>query len=515
MRQRTNIRQSQLVTALIAVLALALCSSCRRNKQVATQEETGSSPVVFFDQTISYCVQKSSSPESGDVQVLIDGSGSMVGFDPRLPDIIRWSQHAISAIQNSNLNIRNSRICTFREKEGISGCTAMTGQAPPLKSKGDTNLHEAIRATKDHALTLIVTDGVAATGDQGRGDCATGVDAACVARSFVDSIHSGDTSEDRGLWIVPLVAPYDGLFFTEESIPPASFRSEEAIQKVRSDIALDASIQNPQPGPGGKLVYHYKGPRSLILIVLAKKSEVGRAALQALWERADYLNIKQLGELHNYSGGIAALTPVELYPGFLNKVRWENLKEADDPTALTGTIDAQATNRGGTTTVELNCPNTGENSGSFTLNGTDKPNQVAGCVPIRMMPGFSFDLRPARSEDEAELSQLLNGFKLPSLSYSSIDLNLVCSGNATRRCNQNPFTVQLVAFMRYGVAADSIASSAKPGSTAAVINSLSTAHPSLEPHKITALSLVLKLFYGNIANDARSTVLNTFEICKK
>jgi hypothetical protein len=503
------------IVSLLTLSVLLLGCACRRATSPISREDGDASQIVFRDEPISYCVEKPSSPDAGDVQVLIDGSGSMVGFDHKLPEVIKWSQHAVSAIQNSILTIGQSRICTFREKEGISGCTGMTGGAPLIKSKGDTNLHEAINSAKDYALTFIVTDGVAATGDKGKGDCATGVDAACVARSLVNAIHSDDSNDDRGLWIIPLVAPYDGPFFTEESIPPGGFHSEEAIQRVRSDIAMDASIQNPQTGYAGKLVYNYKGPRSLLLIVLAKKSNVGRAAIQALWERAEYLNINEVAEIRQYKGGIAALTPVELYPGFLNKVRWATLDDPDDPGASEGTLDAKLTKRDEKAAIEINCPNTGPNSATFVLRGSERPSQVAGCVPLRMMPGFSYDVRPARKEDDDAFHQFISRFRLPKGSYSSVELDILCAGDATRRCGQDPISVQLVALMHYGQAADRLAESTKPDAALAPFINLSTAHPSMEPHKINALSLIAELFYREIANDARSTVLNSFQVCKQ
>ena len=499
------------------VLALgSLCQSCRPRPPLNGPQPHGVKEVVFFDDPISYCVQQRSAAEVGDVQVLIDGSGSMVGFDPKLPEVVRWSQHALSAIHNSALNIQNSRVCTFREKEGVGGCTGMTGAVPPMQSRGDTNLHEAIDSAKDYSLTFVVTDGVAATGEKGKGDCATGVDAACVARSLVNWVHGGDTNEDRGVWLVPLVAPYDGTFHTEEAIAPGSFRSEDAIQKIRADIPLDVSIQNPQTGPAGKLIYQYRGPRSLLLIVLAKKSEIGRAAIQALWERAEYINVRQdQGSARDYLGGVAALTPIEVVPGFLNKVRWSSLRESDEPSATQGTLDAQKTGGPEKATLDVNCPNAGENSGRYTLEGSGAPSQVAGCVQMRVVPGFSFDLRPARPEDDSELRQFIKGFTLPPGSYSSLNLDLGCPNETGRRCGSNPILVQLVAFMRYSEAADRLASPAKSGSTVAALSNLSTAHPSLEPHRINALSLIVTLFYREIANDARSAVLSSFDVCKK
>jgi len=199
----------------------------------------------------------------------------------------------------------------------------------------------------------------------------------------------------------------------------------------------------------------------------------------------------------------------------LNKVRWTTLRESDDPGTSRGTLDAQKTGSAEKTTLELNCPTSGDNFGNYTLEGSGTPSQVAGCVQFRVMPGVSFDLRPARAEDDGDLRQFVKGFKLPAGSYSFLSLDLGCSGNANRRCGNNPILVQLVAFMRYAEAADRLASPGKPGSTVAALSSLSTAHPSLEPHRINALSLIVTLFYREIANDARSTVLSFFDICKK
>jgi hypothetical protein len=334
-----------------------------------------------------------------------------------------------------------------------------------------------------------------------------------VSRSLVNAIHSNDTNDDHGVWIVPLIAPYEGQFHTEESIPPNSFNSQEAIEKVRADIQTDCVIQNPKTDNNGKLVYNYKGPRGLLLIVIAKKGDVGRSAIQALWDRADYLRIKQVGTLQNYSGGIAALHPIEIYPGHLNKVRWQSLTDSNQPESFEGTIDVKANIQGDRTSVQVNCPASGENRGTFTLKGTDKPTEVAGCVPIRMLPAFSFKLRPTRNEDEPEFSQFLTSFILPSCTNSILDLNLACSSQTTRRCSEKPIPVQWIAFMHYGQAADSLKSSTS--ATATSINHFSTAHPSTEPHKITALSMILELFYRQVVNDARSTILNSFEICKQ
>lgn len=512
--RHTTLRIRRLVAVLFCLIAI--CCSCKHKGEQTSPSTSDQSHVTFLDQPISYCVQTPTNLETGDVQVLIDGSGSMVGFNPSLPGIIKWSQHALSALHNSTMTIRNSRVCSFREKEGITGCAEITGQAPTVRPHGNTNLHEAIASAKNYALTFIVTDGVAATGDIAKGDCASGVDAACVARSLVESLKKGETTDEPGLWIVPLVAPYDGSFFTEETISPSNFRAEETIKKVRSDIPLDVAIQNPHSAADGKLVFDYKGPRSLLLIVIARKSDTGRAAIEGLVSRSDYLNIRQLGQIKNYSGGVAAMTPVEIYPGFLNKVTWQSLKESEEPNSSSGTIDVKAIlSDQSNAAVEVNCPNASENWGIYTLMGTDRPSQTAGCVRLQMLPGFNLDVRAARSEDDSESRDFLKSSTMKSNEQPSLEMKIGCSSAITRRCEQNPIRLQLVAIMNYAKTADSIVSTLQSGSTSELVRGLSTAHPSDEPHKISAFSLILQLFYRSISGDARSTVLNSFEICKK
>jgi hypothetical protein len=515
MGTRTRHRRHHVIIGVFFCLVIFDCS-CKPKPGPTSHPQGDSSQVTFLEQPVSYCVQKRSNLEPGDVQVLIDGSGSMIGFDSRLPEIVRWSQHAISALHNSSIALRNSRVCTFREKEGIGDCAGMTGQPPTIKSRGNTNLHEAIASARDYSLTFIITDGVAATGNTGNGDCATGVDASCVARSLVESIRKGDASDEPGLWFVPLIAPYDGVFYTEESISPSSFRADETIKKIRSDIPLDVAIQSPRSGPGGKLIFDYKGPRSLLLIVLARRSEIGRAAIEALSRRSEYLNVQALRQFKNYIGGVAAMTPVEVYPGFLNRVRWQSLKESDEPDSSTGTLDVEPIiSSDSSTSLQVNCPDSSENSGVYTLIGSNKPDQAAGCVQLQMLPGFSFDLRSVRSEEDSELRNLLLSWTFASNQQPSLEMKVGCSSDLTRRCNQNPISVQLVAIMNYAKTADSIISPVNVGSSSAVVAALSTAHPSEEPHKVSAFSLILENLYRGISGDARSTVLNSFEICKK
>src|SRR5574341_498541 len=155
---------------LLAILALSgACRSCRRapaNQSPCADSPTESAP-VFISQPVNYCASRPIEPRRGRVQMLVDSSGSMVGFQKAVPQLVNWAQHSFSLLNTSALQIQSSRLCQFSQAlpGGIANC--VSGQAfAAYQPSGATNIHEAIRAAKDYDLTLILTDGAAATGKE-------------------------------------------------------------------------------------------------------------------------------------------------------------------------------------------------------------------------------------------------------------------------------------------------------------------------------------------------------------
>jgi hypothetical protein len=441
----------------------------------------------------------------------------MVGFAKALPPLVTWVQQGISQLQNSTLVIEKSRICQFSQGQGIYGCTDFKNQPSNYDHSGNTNLHEAIRSAQDFDLSFILTDGVAATGGQSAGDCARGVDAACVARalqSFINPQTATTEDGDRGIWIIPVVASYSGRFYTEEPITPSDFRSKDTIDKVRSDIDVEAVVQDPRT-ESNSLVFTYNGPRTLLLIVLARWANVGRAAVQALWERTSLNSIARLKQVKGFSSLTGALEPIEVYPGFLNTVQWKTLKESDEPGDRRGTLDVFYERGATRSTISVSCPKGGSGEGVYTLIGsTNVEDQISGCVPIRILPAFNYRFRPVRSEDDAEMGQLLKGFERRD-DHANLRLHLSCDTNLSRPCGQNPISAQWMAYMNYSKAADGLASSDSSNSLQQQIGALSTDHPSREPHRIFALLQTLETFYREVSQDQRSLVLASIDFCHK
>lgn len=512
----TQLRFSPIIIICISLAFLSWCRSGNLQENTSQSDGgTNSSRSVFIEQPVTYCWKKSMQLKKGNVQVLIDSSGSMVGFQQIIPNLIEWTKHSVSQLQQSSLEVENSRVCQFNMGMGISKCASLSQPVLNFQASSDTNLHEAIRSAKDYGLTFILTDGVAATGSQGAKDCASGVDASCVARSLKEVIHSkldnGD-DVDRGIWVIPLISTYDGIFYTEEQINPNNFDSAETINHIKSDIDTPCVVQDPKAGNDNRLTFKYRGPRTMLLIIIAHWADVGRSAVQALWERTEYLGIQQIQQLRDYKNGVAAFSPIEVYPGFLNPVKWEKLQETDNPSEIEGTIDASLTDK---STIEISCPKDGSGKSTYTLGGNATPSQVSGCVQIGMLPAFDFKFSPASSENETEMSNFMEHYDWKDSSYDNLNLRLTCSMKSPRFCGSNPLALQWTVLANYGKAADGLAAGGDGSFVQKEISNLSTSHPSNEPHRIFAFSKTLESFYREITQDQRSIILANLSFCHK
>jgi hypothetical protein len=470
-----------------------------------------------MNKPVNFCWEKPPNLRRGDAQILVDSSGSMTGFSQTIPQIVTWVQHGLSQVQQSSMTMENSRLCQFNQRIGIADCTPSARQLVQFKAFANTNLHDAIRSAKDYGLTFILTDGIAATSGLGAGDCANGVDAACVARSLKEVVqYPTITGEDldAGIWVMPLLANYNGAFYTEEKIATADFRPEEAIKQIRSDVDTQALIENPRIDANGRLEFDYRGPRALLLIVIARWSDVGRNAVQALWERSEYMSVQRIDGMNGFTSPIATFSPIELYPGFLNQITWRTLQEPQDPSEVKGTMDAVLKADAKNPAIGITCPQKDTGEAVYRLSGvTADTGRVSGCAPINMLPPFDFRFRTARENEQDTLSQFLTSYQQSDGSYTELRLNLACTMNNPRPCGTNPVTVQWTAFMNYMGAADGLASSDESQTVYQQVKNISTVSPSHEPHRVYAFSTTLENFYREVGKEQRSIVLANLRIC--
>lgn len=515
---------SRRTCTLVSLLLVALSVSCRRPPVAETADvgSSGSEQLLFAEQSVKFCWQRPAQPRNTRVQVLLDSSGSMIGFKQSVPLLVNWIQHSISQLQTSTINMESARLCQFNERlpQGINGCTEFGKQLAHYEPHSNTNLHVALRSAKDFGLTLILTDGVAATGGKRSGDCANGVDAACIARSLHEVVKTpGSQPEgvDWGVWVMPVAATYDGTFYTEEVIAPTDFKSDVTQNRVLDETGVQPKIENPQTGSDGLLNFKYRGPRMMLLIVIARWSDLGRNTVQALWERMTSLNIarvdktKDLAALNN---GIASFPPVEVYPGFLERLEWKKLQASDEPGDTSGTMDVYFV--ADKQRIESSCPKDAPGTAVHHLEGEAlTADQISGCVGIYVVPPFTFGLYPEQPLDQEPLTQFVSSYEQETGSIAKLRLNLACNMSTPRPCITDQVAAQWRGSMQYGKAADSLASPDAEHHVPRAIKQITAQSLSLEPHRIFGFASTLEAFYREIAADERSVVLANLNFCHR
>jgi hypothetical protein len=512
---RSPLRLTLLTCGLLALAACqGNCLGRAKPPNGGTAQSASSTDPTFSAEPVSYCRERSMAPPQATVQILVDGSGSMNGVTANVPDLVDWISHALSGLRGSSLEVASLRTCQFNQREGIFGCgssAALQSYAPA----SETNLHQAIRAALDADLTFIVTDGVAATGSGGDADCASGVDAACVARALSDAVQP-ETGQDEGpgVWIFPLVTTYDGRLFTEEMISPNDFDPRATMDAIRDQLEKETVVRDPRLGSDGRLHFFYQGPRALLLIVIGRPANLGRDAVWSLWNQTSLQGVTRLESMKEFSSGIATLPPLEVYPGYLNQIRFESLKPTDEPSEHSGTMDVAFSASGSRPSVRIDCPPNGSGEGVYVLKGGRRERQhSATCVPIRQLPAYSLLLEPSRERaDAGDLGTLIRSYQAQE-SEEILRLDLTCGASPRRPCESHPIPVRWNALRDYGHTAAAIAAAETGGIALASIKEASTLQPSREPHRVFGLAPVLQSFYELVEPDARRLPLADLEFC--
>jgi hypothetical protein len=509
-----------IVSALVLALATFACQPEKRITPATPSSDAivpgvtnDSSNTLFASRPIRHCVTPSAQ-RAGSVEVLVDASGSMSSMRAPLPRVVNWLDLAVSRVRAHALTVNGTKLCEFNSKDGFAQCGPSIALRPGFRGAGDTNLHDAIRRSVQNALTFIVTDGVAAAGNSKNGDCAAAVDAACIARAFRDAIHpDGDArGENRGIWIIPLVVPHDGVFYTEKRVPVASFDHEATHEQIRTDMNVDVAVQDPQVDAGERLNFVYRGPRVLLLIVIANATDIGRAAVAALVEAMEQADVSRLPALKAYLSGIAAFDPLEVYPGIATSIEWGQSKDADETPV--GTIDARLD----AGTLYIDCPRKQENELTHIVPVMTRPaSQQSRCVDMWSFPGFNYRLHASKPDTDAVLASFVKNYTTrdPLAGTSELALRIRCGGDqVSRRCGQNPLRTQYTATANYAETSRSLAQP-QPATAAGVVDTISTLQPQREPHRVYALSETLRIFYDVIATEQYRVSIGDLTICNE
>jgi hypothetical protein len=451
----------------------------------------------------------------------------MKGFTTSLPTLLTWVEHSISGLRGSSLELASRETCQFNQRQGVFGCTS-TMDLPGYRPSSDTNLHQAIRKARDADLTFIVTDGVAATGQGGAGDCASGVDATCVARALREAVlplagHGEESEEgpsgggegaDPGIWVLPVVTTFDGTLYTEEPISPQEFNPQETTEEIQAQLEKETLVRDPQQGKDGRLSFYYRGPKELLLIIIARDHTLGRDAVWSFWNQASLREVKRLERLRDYSTGVGALPAIEVYPGYLSHIRFASVQPTDEPSEHSGTLDVTFEPGGGRSRLRLDCPVNRSGEGVFLLQGERRDRPQSGtCVPIQQLPAYSLRLEASRERaDKADLDTIIRGYRREG-GKEVLRLDLACGAGPRRPCGDKPVPVQWNAWRDYSRTAEEIAAGKSGGIALSSILDTSTTQPNREPHRVFGLAATLQAFYELVEQDARRLTLAEFDVC--
>jgi hypothetical protein len=447
------------------------------------------------------------------VQVLIDASGSMIGFRRLIPHFAEWVSQSLSQVRTFGSEFTVLSACYFSAGRGIHDCQSSLSRSSGAALRGNTNLHEAVASAAGYDLGLILTDGVAATGG-GDGDCAAGVDPACVARALRQALvprpHEPQTLRP-GLWMVPLVATFDGAFYTEQKLDPAAFATATVEKNVREEFGSEIHVEAKRPAldPSGRLVYHYQGPRVLFSLVLSRNPDLGRAFLAALYARSAALGIQRLGTVRDFRSGLAMLAPVEIYPGYMAPIEWDQAERAvrSYRIEMRGAVDHrfQPPHK-----VEIQC--LGENN-SVRLEVSVRPRSAeASCVDLHILPRTR--IYHAVQGKFPVIQDDLLCWSAKDSRPESLKLWVNCKESWQESCGPGSSSIDWYAQPDFRESADVLAR--QSGADAPVIGGLTTLDAAGSPHRNFGLAQTFeKLYMEMVAAGAEVKIpIARLEVCK-
>lgn len=440
---------------------------------------------------VRYCAPQKLGIRNASYQFLVDDSGSMRGFAASLPDLSAWVEQALRHVLRLEMSWSKSRECYFSAARPLAGCTAPRLRPSSFRGSADTSLDAAILSAKDYDLTIILTDGVGASSTPTPA-CASGVDAACVGRSLAETLQPspGEPVGLRGgVWLVPLFTQYSGPFFTEQRFSPSAVDPARIRDSVAKEIRTAVEARSFRTDRNGMLFYKYSGPRALFLIVLARRTDLGRAFLAALQARGDYSRITRISNLSEHAGGISVLPSIELFPGAAHGLRWTRLQVAQ-PACVT--FDARLQPDG---KLALACSNPRDEA-VITLSAAAPPESL-DCARLLNLPLLRTELRP-----DPQLGAIRNaawkGSGLSSSDPLRLTLHLSCSNSWQSRLSSCLSAGTILSRRDLPGTIEALLG-ARPGNQAsALIRSISSSSVIYTPHRAFQLAETLERFFRTI-----------------
>jgi hypothetical protein len=462
------------------------------------------------------------------VQVFLDASGSTRGFS--VPNVMsplaQWVKRSAIGSPASGVEFSLTRLQTF-STDGIIDLPTREETINYTVEHGNTNLDEVIARAKNEAITVIATDGVPYTNGAQSTACAGQVDVTCVAKKLREFI---DANPHPGMWIVPLFGRYDGKFAAEgQQIPNNPEWAEQTTRQLKETLGGDIRLRANDSEDRLTNPFFYTGPRTLLLIVLAKDASMGRIFLSSLYERASQYRVALLGE--NFTSfnamsdkPLGAFTPVELYPGYTPRISSIRGEKRKPPTDVSddegGFISVKELLEGNPFQAQVACAGARESTPDQVIDLAFSTGTQNGCRKMYSLPSVQYlpELPSKTDENEKQdASTLVRSLVLTQAGDDQSgalrgEMHIRCAGGG-RGCG-NPTTIRVVAKVAYSDAAERLADRSAPVGAVMYLQKLSTESLVLEPFKVLALDRMLIEVMRTITQDAAAQDVGTITVCR-
>jgi hypothetical protein len=428
------------------------------------------------------------------VGLYVDASASMNGFKLQLPAIYRVLSSSLTAASGVYFNIENAETAYFSSRRKFFSVTNTFNPAPVPKAAEYTNLDDAIDRAGGRELSIVVTDGVPASSKRDSG-CSNGVDLGCVADKLSQAMATGPVpkSEPAGLWIIPIITGYNGLFFTEQLRPIRDFNASVVESNVSRDTGQrGARAGQPSNDRNGDLMFQYSGPRMMMVIVMTHYASAGRGYVREIYNSAIAAAISVKQSPTAFVGGTSLLPPVEVYPGWAHPTGWVDCHKTREFSGAFGPCSIAQPTR-----LVIRC---GARAAQAVYHLTPRPSLTQSPITLYMLPSMevSAPQLPRGNLQEVKWGEL----------GGSADILVNCSQKRPLSCGDPRARTTWIGSSHFGN--DALVR----GVSAQYLASLSTDDPTTEPHRLFGLkSLVENLYKRQL--QSISVELAALEVCQQ
>ncbi|HET8796439.1 MAG TPA: hypothetical protein VFO89_02050, partial [Thermoanaerobaculia bacterium] len=276
--------------------------------------------------------------------------------------------------------------------------------------------------------------------------------------------------------------------------------------------------------------FFYSGPRTLLLIVLARDAAMGRIFLSSLYERAGLYDVALLGE--NFTSfndmldkPLGAFTPVELYPGYtprISTIRGVKRKPADDAVGDEGGfISIKGLQEGNPFRTEVACAGARESTPdqiidlTFSTGTRDLCRKMYSLPSVQYLPELPAKTNDREKQNAATLvrSLVLTQSGLNQNGALRGEMHIRCGGDGGSACD-HASTIRIIAKTAYSDAAERLADRTSSVGAVAYLQKLSTDSLVHEPFKVLALDRMLIEVMRTITQDAAAQDVATIQVCR-